>query len=179
MAFFYKLLLKFLGWKPLLTVDLPKKCVICVAPHTSNMDFFIGKIYYSSIGGKPHFLMKKEWFFFPFGIVLKAIGGIPVNRSKHGSLTEQMTTLFNQTDKFQLAISPEGTRQKNTNWKTGFYYIALKTGVPIALAHIDYRVKEVGITRIFYPTGNEQEDISEIKEFYKNFKGKFPENFGI
>ncbi len=175
---FCQWLLLLFGWKCFLEVEVPPRCVICVAPHTSNWDFFVGKIFYTSIGGKPHFLMKKEWFFFPVSCLLKAIGGIPVNRKKKSSLTEQMVEEFQAREHFQLAIAPEGTRKKS-EWKSGFYYIALNAGVPISLAHIDYRKKEVGISRNFYPTGDVDKDINEIKQFYKNFSGKHPEQFSI
>lgn len=166
-----------MGWKTYLTVDIPDKCVICVAPHTSNWDFIIGKLYYSSIGGKPHFLMKKEWFFFPLGIFLKAMGGIPVNRKGSSSLTEQMIREFSIRKHFQLAIAPEGTRKKTSKWKTGFYFIALGAKVPISLAHIDYTLKEVDISRNFYPTGDERSDIKAIRDYYSNIRGKYPDNF--
>ncbi len=179
MKFLCRILLKVFKWKCYVDVVVPSKCILCVAPHTSNWDFIIGKVFYTSIGGKPHFLMKKEWFFFPFNIFLKAIGGIPVDRKRKTSLTEQMIEEFKRRDHFQLAIAPEGTRKKNAQWKSGFYYIALGAGVPISLAHIDYTRKEVGISKNFIPTGNENEDIEQIKQFYKNFKGRHPEQFSI
>ncbi len=169
-----------LGWKSDLHADIPDKCVICVAPHTSNWDFIIGKIFYSSLGGKIHFLMKKEWFFFPFGYILKAMGGVPVDRkNKKSSLTEQMIERFGRNSVFRLVISPEGTRKKNTQWKTGFYYIALGAKVPISLAHIDYEKKEIGLSVNFVPTGNVEVDMEEIKNSYTGFKGKHPEQFSL
>ena len=71
-----------LGWKTNVTVPNYDKCVICAAPHTTNMDLFIGKLFYGAIGRKTSFMMKKEWFFFPLGILFKAVGGIPVNRGR-------------------------------------------------------------------------------------------------
>ena len=174
---FSKLLLRFFRWESSITVDIPQKCVICVAPHTSNTDFFIAKIFYSTIGGKPHFLMKKEWFFFPLSYLLKCLGGIPVNRKIKQSLTEQMVEKFNLKERFHLAIAPEGTRKKNPNWKTGFYYIALKAKVPILLAHIDYLKKKIGITGMLHPSGDEKRDMQTIKAFYQHFTGRHPENF--
>jgi 1-acyl-sn-glycerol-3-phosphate acyltransferase len=121
--------------------------------------------------------MKKEWFFFPLGLLLRVIGGIPVDRKNNNSLTEQMVEEFRERDHFQLAIAPEGTRKKTNRWKTGFYFIALGAGVPISLAYIDYTKREVDISRNFLPTGNEKEDIEEIKGYYKDIEGKHPENF--
>lgn len=169
-----------LGWKSKLHVEIPKRCVICVAPHTSNWDFIIGKIFYSSLNGKMNFLMKKEWFFFPLGYLLKAMGGVPVERkNKKSSLTEQMIERFNSKDEFRLAISPEGTRRKNTQWKTGFYYIAWEAKVPISLVHIDYEKKEIGLSINFLPTGDIETDMKQIKNYYEGFKGKYPEKFSL
>lgn len=179
MRIFFAFLLRSLGWKIVLNVEIPSKCVLCVAPHTSNWDFLIGISFYKSIGGRPYFLMKKDWFFFPLGNFLRSIGGIPVNRGKKTSLSDQMAELFDSQENFQLAIAPEGTRKKTTHWKTGFYYIALKANVPITLAYIDYEKKIVGIDKIFYPTGNLEEDMTEIKNYYKDIKGKYPEKFSI
>ena len=179
MALLARFLLWVFGWKWVMKVNVPPKCVICVAPHTSNWDFFLGKIFYASVGGKPHFLMKQEWFFFPLSYILKAIGGIPVKRGKRTSLTEQMIEEFNHRTHFQLAIAPEGTRKKNAHWKSGFYYIAYGANVPISLAHIDYSMKEIGISENFHPSGDEKNDITKIKLFYKNFSGKHPERFTV
>ncbi len=179
MASLARFILRLFGWKGIVEVEIPPKSIICVAPHTSNWDFIIGRLFYASVKGKPHFLMKKDWFFFPLKYLLRALGGIPVDRKKKGFITEQMIEEFNNSEHFQLAISPEGTRKKNPNWKSGFYFIAMGANVPISLAHIDYGLKEVGICRNFYPTGNEAADIEEIKQYYKGFKGKNPEQFAI
>ena len=147
-------LLRWFGWKlgPHNGVELPK-CVICVAPHTSNWDFVIGKLFYTSIGLTAGFLMKKDWFFFPLNLIFKSMGGIPVNRDKRTSLTDQVVEMFQTHDRFQVAITPEGTRKRVDEWKKGFYYIALKAQVPILIGYMDYGKKEVGIKEIFYPTG--------------------------
>ena len=173
----YWLLKRQLGFTPIpFDEDIPKG-VICVAPHTSNWDFILGKLYYTALGKEACFLIKKEWFFFPFNLIFGAMGGIPVNRKQNESVTDQMAALFKERDSFQLAITPEGTRKKTTEWKRGFYYIALKANVPILLAYIDYKTKEVGIGRVFYPTGNADADIEEIQRYYKHFTGKHPANF--
>lgn len=179
MQAFYSLLLKLLGWTSRLPVDIPPQCVICVAPHTSNWDFIIGIVFYKSINGHPHFLMKKSWFFFPLHYLLRAIGGIPINRSNRESVTNQMTKEFQTRNHFQLAITPEGTRKKNAQWKTGFYYIAYEAKVPITLAYLDYSKKEIGVFENFIPTGNAEEDIQYIKQLYVNVQAKYPEKFAI
>lgn len=170
---------KLLGWKTNVTVPNYAKCVICAAPHTTNWDLFIGKLFYGAIGRKTSFMMKKEWFFFPLGILFKAIGGIPVNRGKKSSLVDQMAQRFSSSSYFNLAITPEGTRKANPNWKKGFYYIALKAQVPILLIGIDYEKKTITATRELIPSGDIEKDLKEIKLYFKDFKGKKPENFAI
>ncbi len=172
-----RILLKMMGWKIKLEVEKIPKCVISVAPHTSNWDFIIGKMLCSAIGYKVSFLMKKEWFFFPLNYILKAMGGIPVDREKKTNMTEQMIEIFKSRKEFYLAIAPEATRKKTSEWKKGFYYIALGANVPIATAYLDYKNKLAGIPSYFIPSGDEEKDINKIKSFYSHFTGKNAANF--
>jgi len=176
---FSRWVFKVLGWKAVVTVEEPPKSVICVAPHTSNWDFIIGKLYYWSLGRKSSFLMKKSWFFFPAGILLRSMGGIAVDRSKRTSVTEQMAEEFNKHESFHLAITPEGTRKLISKWKMGFYHIAVQAKVPIQLAYIDYAKKEMGISGILYPSDDEEADLVIIQAFYKTVNPKHPEKFFI
>ncbi len=170
---------RLLGWKTNVTVPNFDKCVVCAAPHTSNLDLFIGKLYYGAIGRKTSFMMKKDWFFFPLGLIFKAVGGIPVDRSRKTSLVDQMVAVFAKKKVFHLAITPEGTRKANPNWKKGFYYIALKAQVPIVLIGIDYPTKTITSTKSLMPTGDIEADMREIKLYFKDFKGKHPDQFSI
>ncbi len=170
-------ILKALGWKVKVSVPDFPKCVICVAPHTSNCDFFLGKLAYLSIGRYAGFMMKKEWFFPPLGALLKSMGGVPISREKHTDLVAQLVGEFNRRSRFAIAVTPEATRRANADWKKGFYYIAQGANVPIVLAYIDYGKKEIGIERVFTPTGDVEADIRAIKLYYKDFQGRNPENF--
>jgi len=172
-------ILKTAGWKAIVTVAEPPKSVICVAPHTSNWDFPIGELFYLALGRKSSFLIKKSWFFFPLNYVFDALGGVPVDRRKSTSVTQQMVEEFEKRDYFHLAITPEGTRSLSTKWKMGFYYIAVGANVPIQLAYIDYKKKEVAIKELFYPTGNEEADLAKIQSYYKDVHAKFPEKFNL
>jgi len=176
---FSKWILRLAGWKAYTTLPEPPKSVICVAPHTSNWDFPVGKLSYISLGRQASFLIKKSWFFFPMNFIFSAMGGVPVDRSKRKSVTQQMVDEFEKHDNFHLAITPEGTRSLVSQWKMGFYHIAVGANVPIQLAYIDYKKKELGINEIFYPTGNEQEDLKKIQDYYKDFNAKFPEKFNL
>jgi 1-acyl-sn-glycerol-3-phosphate acyltransferase len=142
------------------------------------MDFIIGQLYYGAIGRRAKFLMKKEWFVFPLGFLLKMMGGVPIDRSKKTSIIEQMASEFARRKTFRLAVTPEGTRQKVKEWKKGFYYIALRAQVPIRLAYIDYKKKIVGFGDSFYPTGNVEKDIRDIRRFYRGVIGRHQEKFG-
>ena len=166
-----------MGWALDVTEAHPDKCIICLAPHTSNWDFIIGQLYARAEGMKANFLMKKEWFFWPLGPIFRRLGGIPVWRSKHNSMTDNLAQTALQRQTFQLCITPEGTRARTTEWKKGFYYIALKAGIPILLYGIDYRDKLISCTKTIVPDGNIEAQMREIKEYYKDFIGKKPQNF--
>lgn len=172
-------ILKLFGWS--VEADVPDyaKCIICVAPHTSNWDFIIGKLAYASIGRKAGFLMKETWFFWPLGPIFKAIGGIPVPRgkSKGDSLTAALVSRFRESDRLVIAITPEGTRSRTSRWHTGFLRIALEADVPVVLGSIDFAERRVLLTRVFKPTGDLEADMRTVKDYYKPFTGKHPQNF--
>ena len=94
---------KILGWKAEVSVPDFDKCIICAAPHTTNWDLFIGKLFISAIGRESGFMMKKEWFFFPLGILFRWMGGIPVHRDKRTSMVDQVIKQVNASEKFHLA----------------------------------------------------------------------------
>lgn len=171
-------ILKCLGWSVTYTVPDYPKCIICVAPHTSNWDFILGELVIRSVGRKAGFLMKSSWFFFPLGYFFRAIGGIPVERKhKKTSLVEYLIEKFRNTPRLTLAITPEGTRKRVTNWHTGFLRIAYEAKIPIVLGAIDFPTKSIYVTETFQPTGDINDDMTAIKAYYRDFTGKYPENF--
>ena len=174
------LILRLAGWT---TVGGPpdgvKKAIFITAPHTSNLDFFIGRMYGWKNQLPIKLLIKKEAFFWPFGGLLKKAGGIPVDRSKATNLVEQVADIFNQYDNLYLAITPEGTRKRVNNWKKGFYYIAQRANVPIILSFLDYGNKRVGIGPVLETTGDFEKDFKKIEDFYRGMKGRHPEKFNL
>ena len=110
-AFCRWLLYSKMGWRTDITVAFPKKCVICLAPHTSNWDCILGQLYSGAAGFKSNFLMKKEWFFWPLGPLFRKLGGIPVWRSKRTSMTDNLAETAKQAKTFHLCITPEGNIQ--------------------------------------------------------------------
>lgn len=175
-----RMILKLWGWKVIVTAPDYPKAIICVAPHTSNWDFIIGKLAYASVHRKAGFLMKKTWFFFPLGCIFRSMGGIPVSRGgKKGneSSVSNLVKLFNEKEKLTLAITPEGTRSLTSHWRTGFLNIAREAHIPIVLAAIDFKDKVARVEKTFYPTGDNEADLRVIKDYYKGVQGKYPEKF--
>ena len=168
-----------LGWRAEVTEAHPDKYIICLAPHTSNWDFLIGQLYMRASNFKSNFLMKKEWFFWPLGPIFRRMGGIPVYRSKHTSMTDSLADSAKAAATFHLCITPEGTRSPNPDWKKGFYFIALKAGIPILLYGVDYEKRLIRCTKTIVPSGNLDADMRDIKLYFKDFKGKHPKNFVI
>ncbi|MBD5175188.1 MAG: acyltransferase [Bacteroidales bacterium] len=173
------LILKAFGWKVKVSVPDYPKCIICVAPHTSNWDFIIGKLAYASIGRKAGFLMKDTWFFWPMGCLFRAIGGVAVPRRRKSGrpLTETLVEKFRDSERLTLAITPEGTRSRTTEWHTGFLQIARQADIPIVLGVIDFPTKTVLLEHTFTPGADVAADMREIKDFYRPFTGKYPDKF--
>lgn len=178
---FWTFILKLFGWKfegsfrPEMN-----RCVMIEAPHTSSWDFVLGRIGIWILGLNGRFLIKKEFFKFPLGLVLKAIGGLPVDRgNRKNGIVSQVVAHFEQNEKFTIVITPEGTRKYARNWKRGFYEIAVEAKVPIVLSFIDYGRKTCGVMETFYPTGNFNEDIQKIQERYKYVVAYRPEYFNM
>ena len=173
------LLFRLMGWKTEVTEVLPQKYIIALAPHTSNWDFVMGQLYSRAENFRCEFLMKKEWFKGPLGFLFRKMGGIPVERNKHSSLTDQVAAIARQREAFGLCITPEGTRKPVTEWKRGFYYIALKAEIPILLYGLDYGRKRIVCTKTIIPDGNVEHQMQIIKQYFKDFQGKHPENFAL
>jgi 1-acyl-sn-glycerol-3-phosphate acyltransferase len=155
-----------------------RRCVMIAAPHTSNWDLpmaLMGAFYWRL---NVYWLGKQSIFKFPFGGVMRWLGGVAVDRSKTNNLTQTVgEALAATTGQAQLIVPPEGTRGKVTEWKTGFYYIAQAAQLPIFLAYTDYEKKEIGHFGLFTPTGDVQADIACIRAKYASVKGKNPQQF--
>lgn len=170
---------KLTGWRTEGEVpeEIPK-AVLIVAHHTSNWDFPVGLMASFIWKIKPFWLAKHTLFRWPMGVVLKRLGGIPIDRRSSRNVVEQATRFFQITDNLLLTITPEGTRKKVTQWKSGFYHIAKAAGVPIVCAFIDYKRKIAGIGPTIFPTDDVIADMQKIREFYSTVTGKYPELAG-
>ena len=171
------LLLRMAGWTVEVSVPDYPKCIICVAPHTSNWDFILAALAYTSVGRKAGFLMKEAWFFWPLGCLFRAIGGIAVPKVRGSQLSELIIEKFRKSARMQLAITPEGTRSRVSQWRTGFLHIAYEAQVPIVLGAIDASTRRISIVKEFEPSGDIEADMRAIKAYYKPFTGIKPEKF--
>lgn len=167
-----------LGWKIVGNFHPKiKKYVLIGAPHTSWKDFYIALLSRSIEKANINLIAKKSLFKFPFGFFLRAMGALPVDRSKSNNLVEAIVNLYNSNETFRLAISPEGTRKRVESWKTGFYYIAKGANVPIVMYGFDFGNKQVKISEPFYPTDDMNADFKSFLNFYKDIVGANPESF--
>jgi len=167
------------GWKFEGSVPDEPKFVIIVAPHTSNWDFPLGVMALFSLGFRVSFLGKHTIFRWPFGIFVRWLGGIPVERSiKRDRVTESIAA-FNAAEKLILAIAPEGTRKLVPRWKSGFYHVADGARVPIVPVVFDFGRKVVGICPPFFTTGDMEADMPVIKQHFAGAVARHPENFRL
>jgi 1-acyl-sn-glycerol-3-phosphate acyltransferase len=178
LVLFSRLMLRLMGWK-INSVIPPgtKKCIIAVAPHTSYWDFVIGRLAYWVLGVKASFLIKKEAFRFPFKRLLLHMGGLSVDRGRSSKMVDQVVEKFKNSESLFVVITPEGTRKPVRQWKKGFYYIANQAQVPIALGYLDYAKKEGGVGKVIFPNGDMDNQMKEIREFYRGITPKYPERF--
>lgn len=166
---FCELSLKLMGWKVLNGPAPSKKAILIGAPHTSAWDFIISYLYYASVGGVLNTVIKKEYFFWPIGILLKKLGGIPIDRSRGVSVIKQIIQEMNSKDTIHLAITPEGTRQATKRWKGVFHAISKATGATVYLSVFDFGRKEVGWIKLFELTNDVEDDLRRIKAFYREY----------
>jgi 1-acyl-sn-glycerol-3-phosphate acyltransferase len=154
------------------------KAVLIAAPHTSNWDLPYTLMVAFALRLNIYWMGKASLFRFPFGAVMRWLGGLPVDRSRANNLVAAAAAALRDTSgPAQLVVPPEGTRGRTRHWKTGFYFIALEARVPIVLAFMDYRRKVGGLGPVFVPTGDVEVDMSEIKRFYAGVQGRNADQF--
>jgi 1-acyl-sn-glycerol-3-phosphate acyltransferase len=166
--------LKLAGWRVLGKLPAEaRKSVFIAAPHTSNWDLPYTLMVAFVLRLNVHWMGKASLFRFPFGGLMRWLGGIAVDRSKSNNLVAASADAITRANgPLQLIVPPEGTRSKTRYWKTGFYHIAQAAQVPIVMAYMDYANKVSGLGPVFVPTGDLEADMITIKAFYAPFKGK-------
>ncbi len=160
-------LLTLAGWRLELNLPPGSRYVIVGVPHTSNWDWVLMLLGKWATGLQVHWAGKHTLFRRPFGTLMRRLGGIPVNRAHSANLVSRLVEEFANRSSFRLIMAPEGTRKQVDRWRSGFYYIALGAGVPIALGYFDLNRKAFGIGGWMVPTGRVEEDLQRIREFYR------------
>jgi 1-acyl-sn-glycerol-3-phosphate acyltransferase len=166
------------GWRTEGTPPTPRRFVLIAAPHTSNWDAVILLLAARIFDIHLEWFVKDAWFKGPMGPIMRALGGVPIDRSASHGVVEQAIERFARGDELMLAVPPEGTRGKSPHWKTGFYHIARGANVPIVLGYLDYGRKVAGLGPAFTPTGDLQADFQVFADFYANVQAKYPEKKG-
>jgi len=166
---------RFLKWK--LKGQMPplKKYIIIVVPHTSWRDFFIGLMVRGILNEKLNFVGKKELFGPLTGWFFRALGGAPIDRSGNKNSVQAIVSIYQEREAFRLALAPEGTRKKVSEWRTGFYHIAKTLHIPIVPVAFDYAKREVLIYEPYTLGTSEAEDFKQLKAYFKGVKGYHPE----
>lgn len=165
-------ILRLFGWRIEGEVPDVPKTILVGAPHTSNYDLFLALLTAMSLGVDMRYVIKHTVVSNPFGPLLRWTGAIGVNRGTTKDFVQTMVEIFNEHDKFMLAIMPEGTRTKVPGWRSGFYYMAYLADVPLTLIIFDYGRKVMGIGPTLHPTGDYEADLPRIQAYYTGIRGR-------
>ena len=165
------MLMHLIGWRMRGEYPNVPKGMLVIAPHTSNYDGVVSVAAILALRLQLFFFVKDSAFIWPFGGLMRWFGAVPVDRESSRDMVGFTASRYNSSDALMLAIAPEGTRKSSPAWKTGFYWIAHRAGVPLILVSFDYGKKEVVILGSFTPTGNIEQDLPLI---IGSFKGMVP-----
>jgi 1-acyl-sn-glycerol-3-phosphate acyltransferase len=149
--------------------------ILIGAPHTSNWDFVLMLAIAWRLGIKVRWLGKDSLFRGWRGGIMRALGGIPVNRKNPQSVVGDVVDLVRKGEVFGLVVTPEGTRGAGTHWKSGFYRIARETGMPVTLGFVDRTTMTTGLGTTIDLTGDVAADMDKIRAFYADKSGLRPE----
>ncbi len=169
--------LKTAGWRIEGAWPNRSKMVVIVAPHTSNWDFFVGVAVMFALGLRLSFLGKHSIFKPPVSGLLRWLGGIPVKRDENRGVVERTVGLFKERPQLILALSPEGTRRKTAQWRTGFYHIAHGARAPILPAGLDWGRKRIVFGSLLETSGDLETDLPAMRAFFDQFGGKRPDQY--
>lgn len=177
--FFSKALLRLLGWR--VNGEFPeiKKSVVIFAPHTSYLEVLIGKLYLMYSHVKYKIFIKKTFFWFPFKYLIRFYGGIPVQNVVGKNAVFLGADLIEESESMHIVISPEGSFSRKKKWNRGFLVMAKRANVPVLVAYMDFKKKEVGVKGICYDLRDENEVIAKISNMYCGVTAKCPERFSI
>ena len=160
-------LLRRMGWESIGGPMKEKKAIVLGVPHTSVWDFLVSYLFYTQFGKVAHIMIKKEFFFWPLGPILRACGAVPVDRESAASMVRSLIHQMDQADEFHLAIAPEGTRKAVKRWKTGFHLIARETGATVYVGYYDWGRKRISVGEPIELTDDPKADMQRIYDIYR------------
>jgi 1-acyl-sn-glycerol-3-phosphate acyltransferase len=171
-------LLRRIRWE--LVGDRPphSRYVLIAAPHTSNWDFPLMLLFATAFEIKVSWVAKHSLFYPPMGWIMRALGGIPVNRDEKGNMVAALADRFLAAPRLVLVVPTEGTRDYSEYWKSGFYHIARRAGVPIVPSFLDFGSRRGGFGPALFTTDDIRSDMEYFRDFYRGMRGKFPDQFG-
>jgi 1-acyl-sn-glycerol-3-phosphate acyltransferase len=164
-----------LGWSLEGQVPNNKKYVVIFAHHTSNWDFYLMMASKLVLRIRARWFAKHSLFIWPVSIILRSLGGIPINREEAKDIVATAVKAFSKHNHFVVGLAPEGTRNYVPTWKSGFHRIALGAGVPILPVALDFVNKKVVIGNLFHPTEDFESDLQKLLQYYKKYVPAFPE----
>ncbi len=172
-------MLRRMGWESVGGPMKEKKAIVLGVPHTSVWDFLVSYLFYTQFGKVAHIMIKKEFFFWPLGPILRACGAVPVDRESAASMVRSLIHEMDQADEFHLAIAPEGTRKAVKRWKTGFHLIARETGATVYVGYYDWGRKRISVGEPFELTDDSKADMQRIYDIYRpmGIQGKHKDGF--
>lgn len=162
------MLMRLTGWRFTgAAVPDARKMVVIVAPHTSNWDFPTGIMAMYALGIRGTFLGKDTLFKFPMGILMRWLGGFPVDRTSKQNVVAQTASLVNKMANVLVVLSPEGTRSRTEMWRTGFWWIAHETKSPIIPIAFNFKTKEFHFYPAFHTTGDVEADVRALRTLFR------------
>jgi len=155
--------MRLMGWR--LEGEWPNepKLIVALAPHSSNMDFILSVAVFWGLNLRTSYLAKKSLFRFPLGIVMRALGGIPVDRSSPEGLVDDLAERYRSSRQLVIGITPEGTRGGVSTWKSGFARIAARARVPVLPAIVNYEEKRVYLQPVVRGDGTPDEILAATR----------------
>ena len=160
-------LLRRMGWESIGGPMKEKKAIVLGVPHTSVWDFLVSYLFYTQFGKVAHIMIKKEFFFWPLGPILRACGAVPVDRDSAATMVRSLIHEMDQAEEFHLAIAPEGTRKAVKRWKTGFHLIARETGATVYVGYYDWGRKRISVGEPIELTDDPKADMQRIYDIYR------------
>ena len=165
-------------WRVEGNVHNAAKLIGVLAPHTSLWDFYTTMATMLAVGFRTSWLIADAYTWWPLGVFMRWLGGIPVKRDAPQNLVSQIVKTFDENDNLLLALFPEGTRKNVFKWKTGFWHIAVRAEIPIQLVSLDYDRRATVFGPVIEPSSSLEADMERIQKYYRGVRAKHPEKFG-